>query len=162
MIAWTWYIGLRTSWRSDLVMSTKRNLRLRREGEVMISPRVKHFLQSLKSPKAESGINTSTEASCCPWTRQRIMSSSPSCRSRESTVKALPGPSVISSDSSLEQRVKVKGRLDSRSTGLRLTISSAVPYDMSSATTLNKPEKQQVLGVSKKKPRICCSHENLV
>lgn len=152
MIAWTWYIGVRSSERSHLVVLMKWNLRLHREGEDMISCRVKHssVAHSLNSPWEESGINTSADASCCPWTWQRSLSSSPSCRSMESTVKVLPAPSVKLPNVILEQVVKVKGRLDSRPTGLRLTISSTVLYGISSGTTLNKPEKQQVSVVSYK------------
>lgn len=98
---------------------------------------------SRNSPCQEKGMNTSAHASCCPQTWQRSLSSSPSCRSTESTVTTLPAPSVKLSNVILDWLVKVKGRPDSRPTGLRPTISSIVLYGIGSGTTLNKPEKQQ-------------------
>lgn len=149
MMAWTWYMGLRTRGRSHLVVLMKRNLRLHRAGEDMISCRVKHssLSHSLNSPWEESGIHTSAEAPCCPWTWQRTISSSPARCSTESTVKALPAPSVKLSKVILVWLVKVKGRQDSRLTGLRLTISSTVWYGIFSGTTLNKPEKPAQVSV---------------
>lgn len=144
MMAWTWYTGLRTRGCSHLVVLTKWNLRLRRQGEDIISCRVKRssFSHSLNSPWKERGMHTSAEAPCCPLTWQRTWSSWPSCCSVEITVKVLPAPSVKLSKVILEWLVKVKGRQDSRPTGLRLIISSIVLYGIVSGTTLNNPEKQ--------------------
>lgn len=149
MMALTWCIGLRTRGCWHLLVFSKRNFRLRRPGEDMISFSVKHSLlsHSMKSPRVERGINTSAETSCCPWTWHRTRSSSPSRCSMESTVRALPAPSVTLSKVILERLVKVKGRQVSRPTGLMLIISSTVLNGISSGTTLNKPERQQQVSV---------------
>ncbi len=158
-MAWTWYIGVRTRGRSHLVVLMKRKCRLRRQGEDMISFRVKHssLSHSMNSPRVESGMHTSAEASCCPWTWQRTWSPSPSCRSMESTVKGLPAPSVKFSKVILERLVKVKGRQDSRPTGLRLIISSTVLYGMASGITLNRPVRRQKVSMISGKNKISCS-----
>lgn len=150
MIAWTSYTGVSTSEVSHMVLLMKRNLRLRRELEDMISCRVKQSLlsHSTNSPWVENGINTSADASCCPWNLQRSLASLSPSSSMEHTVRALPAPRTTLSTVILERQVKVNGWEEFRLRGLRLTISSTELYGISSGTILNKPEKQQVSLVS--------------
>lgn len=120
MTAWTWYTGVRTSGRSQLLLM-RRNFRLSSDGADMICRRVKHssLSHSINSPWRESGTKTSTDAWCWLWTLHRSLSSSV-----ESTVNAVPSFTVKFSKVNLEQLVKVNGRLDSSRTGLRVIISS--------------------------------------
>lgn len=146
MIAWTWYTGVRTSGQSDFLLM-KWNRRLSSDGEDTICWRVKHssLSHSTNCPWTERGIISSADASCWPWTLQRSLSFLSSFPSIESAVKTVPAGTVKFSNAILEQLVKVKGRLDSIMTGLRVTISSIELNGISSGTILNKPEKTTVV-----------------
>lgn len=57
-------------------------------------------------------------------------------------VRGRPDPRVKLLKSILELLVKVKGRLESRPTGLRLSSSSTEPYGIFSGTTVKRPVDQ--------------------